>query len=51
MTCSEYMWIISVSLVISIVMQVGHAALGLYRLLMEDKEKYEASTEEWEEFG
>ncbi|XP_063613608.1 probable peptidyl-tRNA hydrolase 2 [Penaeus indicus] len=31
--------------------QVGHAALGLYRLLKEDKEKYEASTEEWEEFG
>ncbi|XP_064083575.1 probable peptidyl-tRNA hydrolase 2 isoform X2 [Macrobrachium nipponense] len=31
--------------------QVGHAALGLYRLLMEDKDKYEASLEEWEEFG
>ncbi|XP_076063318.1 putative peptidyl-tRNA hydrolase 2 [Oratosquilla oratoria] len=31
--------------------QVGHAALGLYRLLVEDKEKYEASVEEWEEFG
>lgn len=31
--------------------QVGHAALGLYRLLREDKEKYETSTEEWEEFG
>ncbi|XP_068212729.1 probable peptidyl-tRNA hydrolase 2 [Palaemon carinicauda] len=31
--------------------QVGHAVLGLYRLLMEDKEKYEASLEEWEEFG
>lgn len=31
--------------------QVGHAALGLYRLLMEDKDKFEASLEEWEEFG
>ncbi|KAG7157565.1 probable peptidyl-tRNA hydrolase 2 [Homarus americanus] len=31
--------------------QVGHAALGLYRLLREDEEKYEASVEEWEEFG
>nr|XP_053637638.1 peptidyl-tRNA hydrolase 2, mitochondrial-like [Cherax quadricarinatus] len=31
--------------------QVGHAALGLYRLLKEDGEKYDASVEEWEEFG
>ncbi|KAK7070057.1 hypothetical protein SK128_021266 [Halocaridina rubra] len=31
--------------------QVGHAALGLYRLMMEDMEKYETSMEEWEEFG
>ncbi|CAL4098506.1 unnamed protein product, partial [Meganyctiphanes norvegica] len=31
--------------------QVGHASLGLYRILLEDKEKYQASLEEWEEFG
>ncbi|KAK4315805.1 hypothetical protein Pmani_012962 [Petrolisthes manimaculis] len=31
--------------------QVGHGALGLYRLLRDDLEKYEASTEEWEECG
>lgn len=46
-----YCWPVIANVIVLFLKQVGHAALGLYRLLKEDKEKYEASTEEWEEFG